>query len=358
MTNKIKVVSAILLFIFLFIVVSQNIELPYTIKGKGILRPEKEWTLTKTPDGTILNVFKDNRINNIPSYNSTEFERGDLMGFSIDSSLNTGDSVLKGDTIGKITSHQEQLKLTELQKELKEQERLRNIHLTGEKPQRVKAAHEELQMAESDLETEKRRFERSKQLYEKDAISDQEFDEAQNTYNQKKQKVLIARANYEALVAGSKKEQIELIEARIESIKQQIDITRERLKGLTIQSPVSGTFSSEIETEMDGEEILAKVVSNKKMVFIIPVEINQLSYIKKGLAVKVKSVNMNKETDGEVLHIENNINSLDGRQTVFATCLINNDEGLLLPNLKAEGTIVCDTPSVFTYCKRWVKNIY
>jgi multidrug efflux pump subunit AcrA (membrane-fusion protein) len=358
MRNKIKTVSVIFFFLFLFIFILQYIEFPFTIKGEGILLPEKEWRLTKSQDGTILNVLKDNRINNIPLYTSTEFERGDLIRFSIDCNLRKGDSVSKGDTIGQITSHQEQLKLMELQKELKEQERLLSVNLTGEKPQKIKGALEELRTAEKDFENEKRCFERIKQLHEKDIIADQEFEQAQNTYNLKKQKVLVACANYEDLVAGSKEEQIELIEARIESIKKQINITRERLEALTIISPVSGTFTTEIKTVANGEEILAKVVSNKKMVLIIPVQIDRLRYLEKGLPVKIKCANMKKESNGEVFQIENNVNSLNGRQTIFTTCLIDNDEKMLLPNLKAEGTIICDTISALTYFARWLEKIY
>ncbi|MFP4621995.1 MAG: HlyD family secretion protein [Bacteroidales bacterium] len=337
---------------------SQSVEFPYTVKGKGILLPKKEWRLTKKPDGTILNILKDNHTNNVPYYASTEFERGDLMRFSINNSLNKGDTIKKGDTIGQISSHQEQFKLEELQMELEEQKRLRSVNITGEKPQRIKAALERLRMAEKDFENEKRSFERSTKLYEEEYIADEEFEQAQNIYNRKKQQVRIARANYEALVSGSKKEEIALIESRIESIEDQMDIIRERLEALTIESPVSGTFTSEMKTETNEEEILASVVTREKMVLLIPVEISRLSHLKKNLPVKIKSSQLNIKTKGKVAHIGNEVKTVDGRQTVFVTCLADNDEKLLLPNQQAEATIICDKITALKYLRRWANQIY
>ena len=203
MSNHLKVTSGLVLIVGLFTLGGVYIETPYAINSKGVLFPEKEWALIKLSNGTIVNILTDNQNKTVPYYSTTEFERGDHSGFLFESKVRPGSSVQKGDTIGELFSHQEKYKLLELQRELIEQQRLRDINTSGEKPERTRAALEELRLAEADLETEKRNYARSKQLHDMKVIADHEFDQVENIFNQKKHQVLIARANYEDLIGGS-----------------------------------------------------------------------------------------------------------------------------------------------------------
>jgi hypothetical protein len=358
MANKLKVITGVLVFVSLVAFGSLYSEIPYTVAGKGILLPEKEWKLIKTADGTVLNILKNNSTNSVPHYTSTEFNRGDHVVYNIQKSFKSNDVISEGDTIGQFASHQEQLKLLELEKELIEQKNIKSINLAGEKPERTRAALEELKMAETDFEAEKRLFERSRQLYEMDVIPQQEYEEAENIYNLKKQNVNVAKANYQDLLTGSKKEEIELVDATIEHLQKQIDITQDRINALTILSPVSGIFAMNYQPSIDGEEILARVIKTSNMALMMPVEISQLAYLTEGSPVKISSPIIDEELTGTVSHIDNNVESLDGRQTVFITCLFMNENNHLLPNLKVEGTIICENLSLWRFLKRLVRTIY
>jgi multidrug resistance efflux pump len=245
-----------------------------------------------------------------------------------------------------------------LRRELIEQQRLRDINIAGEKPQRTRAALEELRLAESDLETEERSFERSKQLYEAEVISDEEFEVAENSYRQKKQQVRIAQANYEDVTAGSKKEEIDLVEATIEAVRKEIAKTRERIDALTIETPVSGVFSNSYNPDETGEEVLARVASNRNMVLKAPVEITQKPFLSEGMTVEINGTHPEKEVQGKVLFVHNEVKSLDGRQIVFATCLLPNEDDLLFPNLRIEGVIIGDKINLCEYLYRMLGTIF
>lgn len=320
--------------------------------------PEQEWKLVKTSNGILINILRDNRTNTIPFFSTAEFGRGDQVEFVLSCPATPGRRVAKGDTIGRIYSYQEQFKLLELRRELIEQQRLRDINIAGEKPQRTRAALEELRLAESDLETEERSFERSKQLYEAEVISDEEFEVAENSYRQKKQQVRIAQANYEDVTAGSKKEEIDLVEATIEAVRKEIAKTRERIDALTIETPVSGVFSNSYNPDETGEEVLARVASNRNMVLKAPVEITQKPFLSEGMTVEINGTHPEKEVQGKVLFVHNEVKSLDGRQIVFATCLLPNEDDLLFPNLRIEGVIIGDKINLCEYLYRMLGTIF
>jgi hypothetical protein len=358
MKVRIKIVSGIFLFFFLVFISSFKLEFPYTVSIKGILLPEKEWNFLKTSSGTFLNILKDNGTHTVPFFSNSEFGRGDQVEFALRANAVPGSEITKGDTIGNLYSHQEEFKLLELQRELIEQKRLRDINLTGEKPQRTKAALEELRLAETNLESEERNFQRSKQLYEAEVISEEAFELAENLYKQKQQQVLIAEAKYEDLTAGSKREEIELVNATIEALQKEIDKTLERLSALTIKSPVTGIFSTPYNPGIIEEEVLARVINNKNMIVMAPVEISQTPFLSDGMTIKVTDPHSGIEIDGKVLFVDNNVKSLDGRQMVFVTGLIPNEEGLLSPNLKVEGVIVGKTVSLVEHSFRLFGTIF
>jgi hypothetical protein len=112
------------------------------------------------------------------------------------------------------------------------------------------------------------------------------------------------------------------------------------------------------QPSIDGEEILARVIKTSNMALMMPVEISQLAYLTEGSPVKISSPIIDEELTGTVSHIDNNVESLDGRQTVFITCLFMNENNHLLPNLKVEGTIICENLSLWRFLKRLVRTIY
>jgi multidrug efflux pump subunit AcrA (membrane-fusion protein) len=358
MINRIKIIFGLLLIFGILVFGSLYFKSPYTINSKGILFPRKEWKLTKSSDGTINNKLTDNLTKSIPYFSSTEFGRGDHSKFKFAKDLKPGAKINRGDTIGRLFSHQEELKLLDLRQELTEQQGLRSISMTGEKPQRTRAALEALRMAEADLATEELSFRRSSQLHKMDVIADQEFEQMQNLYNQKKQQVLIARANYENLTAGSKKEEIQRIDAMIDVVRNQIKATRKRLDAFNITSPIKGHYVQRMQPKRVDEEVLAKVISCDQMALMIPVEISQMNFLSEGLKVILKNPLGGGKKEGAIVHINNSVEQLNGHQVVFVTCLVQNKNNELLPNLKVEAAIMGDPISILVHLKRFVTTIF
>lgn len=345
------------LLICIFLLALFYIKIPYVIKSNGIVQPALEWRLDKTIDGKIINTLKNHLTNTVTSFSATEFQRGDLVQFSISNKLHINSLINENDTIGYISSHEENLRLLQLKRELEENKRQKEVFLTGEKPEVVAIAYQEMLMAEQEFDTQQKIINRLKSLHDEDLIADQEYELAQNDFNIKKQQVAITRANYQSLISGAKKEEIALIDAAIHYLTLQINQTEKRIDALTIVAPLSGKMISNTR-ELTEMETLARIISVDRAILIMPVEIGLLDYFQQNDSISFKSPSGNINFRGYISHIDSEIHQLSQRQMVFVTSEINKTNHLLLPNLKVTAQIDCGNITLFQYIIRLSKTVY
>ncbi|MDG5800513.1 hypothetical protein QA597_09100 [Marinilabiliaceae bacterium ANBcel2] len=333
------------------------ISVPYTVSGNGVVLPAAEWSLTRNDGGAVVSSLRSNVSNSIKSYSSTEFQRGDHLSFTFNGKIDKNEKVRAGDTIGHFDSHLEQYKLMELKREKAELKRQRNVLITGDTPHRIEAAKEALELARLQLETEERQFERSEQLYSEDVISDRDFEMAQNSFQTKKRDVLIAEANYREALSGSKKEEVDLIDTAIDAVDKQINSVKERLDAFVVTSPLTGTFIEDLAFEQGG--LIAGVASIDSMVLMMPVEVGEIQFLNEGMTVDVAhSLFKGAPVSGRVINIDKSVQTLDQRQTVFVTALLENHNDIVLSNLKVRATISCGEITIVEYLKRLTRKIY
>ncbi len=348
----IVVVVLILLYSALF-----YIKIPYIISGNGIVQPALEWRLDKTIDGKIVNSLKNHISNTVPIFSATEFQRGDLVQFSIAPNILVNSFIQQGDTIGYISSYEEVLKLLQLKRELDEKKRLREVYLTGEKPEAVEVAYQEMVSAEQEFDTQKKITERLKSLHDAQLIADQDYELATNDFNLKKQQVAITRATYQALISGAKKEDIALIDASIHHLNEQIAHTQSRLDNFFIITPITGRLMANSRETLELES-LARITSTDSMILLMPIDISQLSYFQEGQRVSFVSPFNNQTVNGYVHSIDREIQQLNQRQTVFVTAIIKDTTNLLMPNLKVSADIDGGEITLAQYIIRLSKTVY
>lgn len=349
---SIPIILLILIASFTFL------KIPYSVESNGIIVPATEWRLEKTADGIIINILKDNLNNTVPKFTVTEFQRGDHVTFKISDRIKVNTPVKKGDTIGVIHSHLEQLRLIQLKGELEEKKRLRQVYLTGDKPELITAAYENMRMAETELETQTKQFERAKLLHQMQVIADQELELTANDYNVKQQQLNISRAQYQSLITGSKKEEILLIDATIVSLQNQIETTNERIEAFVITAPISGILSTTGLNNVDGNNSLARIISADNMILHMPVELNHLNYIHPGMQVFVENLMFTLPVKGFVNLIDSNVEQINQRQVVFVSSQLSADNQAILPNIRVKARIDCGSISLTEYLKRLTNTIY
>jgi multidrug resistance efflux pump len=365
MKSKKYLLPGVLLLLAILLFAIFYVKIPYTVTTNGIILPVTEWRMEKSSDGVIVSILKDNLTNTIPAFSSTEFQRGDNVVFSLSNNLILNQPVRKGDTIGVIHSHLEEYKLVELTGALEEKKRLRDVYLSGDKPELLAATFEQMKLAEAEFRTQERLLARMRTLHQEGVIADQELELAENEHMVKQQQVNISQANYNAQLVGLKKEEVALVDAAIYTLQQQVEYTLQRLEALTIKAPISGTLT--IQSPISGSmsaplsnisntENLVRIIDNREMALLMAVELSHLPYIEKGMPVTIASGFINDTITGEIKYIDINLEQLNQKQAVLVSGIINTQS--LLPNQKVKANIHCGYVTIAEYIVRLSSTIY
>lgn len=355
--KRILIFAIIVIVLAALFVLARHLQLPYTISSRGMVLPMSEWTLKKTGDGTLASVYKDNLRNITSQFSITEFQRGDLAGFVINEAILNQKTISKGDTVGQVTSMAEEKRRIELLAELQVQHSLMQVHKSGEKPELVQMAREDLVKAENEYETQKKLTERQAALFEKAYISAQDYELSQNAYLVKKHEMNRARAHFEAISSGSKDEQLNYIRANIESLEMQLEQVTKRIDAFTVVSPISGKLIERRNINGDQETILQAENNNTRLV-ILPIELHQLPYIKPGQTIRFKLDTYGQEMEARVHAIDNAVQMVDQRQKLFLTAVTAEIYPDLLSGTVVEASIDCGMISAAEFFRRLFRIVY
>lgn len=336
---------------------SVYVEIPYNISTRGIVMPAREWRLTRLPDGTLLNTEKNNLTNRITYYSVLEFQRGDNAEFVAKERVFSGATVNRGDTVGHVSSFEEERRLLELIIGLEEQKRLLSVYLSGEKEEEINAARERLVLAEKEYETQQKLVARMESLHRTGVIADEAWELALNDFQIKEQNLNIARSELEVVSTGAKPEEIEMIRTRINSFERQIEQAENRQEAFSILAPFTGTIIRQQGPEPEGESII-RVADMERMIVMLPVDLYQLTYINNGNRVNLRVDSRRTSYSAKVLDVDNAVQYIDQRQNVFITAIIEEMPGRFLPNMLVQAEIECGSIPLRDYVKRMFKVVF
>lgn len=294
-------------------VVSTQVRVTYSVTGKGKFMPENEYTLIRTVEGNLISSIKNNRHNTTSDFDVTEFQRGDVVGFKLNEEIVNNRYVTKGDTLGFISSNEEQRNLIQLKGELEVLRAQLEFHTTGQKPEDVLVAAEQRDLANQQLETQRKLMERTRNLIRDGVISDQEFEIEENVLKVRELEAKIAEANYLSVSTGEKPEQEKLVRAQIEALIWQIDQIESRLEYFTITAPFSGRVNFPRLTLVEGE--ILTISDTSKVVGIIPVLLSEIHHVNKGGEAWYSGY------EGKVVAVEEEVNLIDFKQAFFVTAV-------------------------------------
>jgi HlyD family secretion protein len=333
------------------------IEVPYFVHSRGIVMPISEWSLKKVGDGTLVSELKDNLANATTNFAVSEFQRGDLAEFNFNSQIFQGGTITKGDTIGLISSIEEEKKLIDLTAELEMQKSLLRVNLSGEKPENIRVATETMIKAEQEYETQKKLFHRNEILFSKEVIAEEVYDLSLNELKIKQQDFEIAKSTYEAMISGAKKEEIDYLQTTINSLVMQIKHTEKRLQSFHVLAPISGNIVDR-RLAVNGYESILTIADNTKQIIVFPIEVYQLPLVKTGQTIQVRTSSYGTIVPGHIIGFDNVAQVVDQRQHVFVTALLDENNSGVLSGMMLELSISTGEVSLPEYIKRLLKIVY
>lgn len=294
--------------------------------------------MQKTIDGNLITLNRDNIKGSVNSFSITEFQRGDAVEFILKNDILDKQFINKGDTIGFIYSNEEQRKLIELEGNLKILESEYLFYNTGQKPEDVERAKQQLLLAEQEFETEKQLMDRTEILYKDSVILKQQYEIKLNELKVKELAVSIAEANYESVTTGDKPEQAILINSKMQAVNWQISQLKSRLDYFTVLSPLDGMIAMNRSqtTNIPQMETILKVLDIERKVGIIPIRISELKYFDVGSKVYLDI----EQKQGTVIGIDNVAQNNWLESSIYLTAEIENAHDLksgMITEVEIEG---------------------
>jgi len=172
-----------------------------------------------------------------------------IRGTIVQRPVDEGMWVEKGALIAKLEDHDLVQAVALADASLKVAQAKLNELLAGSRPQEIKAALEQLNQAESDLERSRKEFERVKALYEQQLAPASSMDNASAVYQIADAAATRARQLYELVKEGPRKEEIASARASVDQARQNLDLAKIQLGYATLAAPTSGvvlTKSAEV----------------------------------------------------------------------------------------------------------------
>jgi multidrug efflux pump subunit AcrA (membrane-fusion protein) len=321
--------------------VTQKIE--YRISSKAFFMPASEYGITRNVDGNLISTLTDHHTHLVERYSITEFQRGDVVELIMSTKITNNGFITAGDTIGYIISNEEQRNLIDLQGQLDVLKAELLFFTTGQKPEDVLLALNQLELAKQELETERLLMERSERIFSEGAISRQEYDIALNTLKVRELAVKIAQANWESISTGEKPEQEQLTLAQIAALSKQIDQIKQRIQSLTITSPVGGKLIMHRDLQLTGQIIT--IADTSALIALIPIPVKERSFMHEGSKVVYSGM------EGSVSRLDNAVKMIGSQQAFYITATFPWSENLM-PGYTGNVTIYTDSITPLQYLAR------
>ena len=342
-----------LIFIILIIILLLPFQVHYTIKAPGRIMPARELIVSKGLDGRFMAELVNNKTGMSKIFFTTQIERGDIIQFTLKDNIAAGTAIFSGDTIGYITSNDTHRELVNLNNAIETEKSSLKLYSTGEKQSVIDEAKDRLDFAKKQLEEERKIYLRQKALFERDLISQQEYEISLGTTNLYEINVEIAASQLLTVQSGAKSEQIEYIRSRINSLQNEIQILREKSSLLQLISPISGivfrTFSA---------DTLLTIGDTSEYIVIMPVKWWEREYIENTQRIEVKISNVSDPLYASLEYLDMSIHMIKGNQIMFATASINQNTNKLAPGLSAECSIVSGDITLREYLTRIINSMF
>jgi hypothetical protein len=348
---KTPLILTTLLFLLVLLFVLP-IEIPYKIRTAAKVVPAREWILRRSTEGSILVSLHNHRSGMVEKYTAAQIERGDAIRFAFDSRLKSEDRIAKGDTIGSIQSNEVKRQLARLKGELIQARASLNLYRSGEKEPIIEEADRQVALAKERTSLQKKIAQRQEQLYKNDLISQEDSEIAGNLARIYELETEIAEAELKTAKTGAKPEQVDFIQAQIQSLEDEIKVLQERQQQFTLLSPIDGR----INRILSNDTLL--IVSDTASVLIMPLKLQYFPEVEVGSAVELSANNGAPPIRGQISRIDRNATVLNGEQVLSAVATLDESKTDLPSNIIVSCSIMTQKLTPGEYILRFIKSIF
>jgi HlyD family secretion protein len=215
---------------------------------------------------------------------------------------------------------------------------------TGDKEALIKEAQSRLLYNAKQIEDQKVMVSRVETLKSKGLGSQQEYETQKWLLDLYEIEKGVYQSQLENLKTGVKKEEKDLLATQVTSLETQYRVLQDRFKKLAILAPLSGRLGV-----VFSPDTLLSVINDKEIVLQTAIQTKDLDLIKAGQNVSIQFAGKDEKIRGEILSISREVKLIHGEQIVFASILLDNSRGRLIPGMVLESFIDIREMSFFEY---------
>jgi putative peptide zinc metalloprotease protein len=267
--------------------------------------------------------------------NMQQYIASELSGIIENVNYDGGEFVQKGTVIGQLTHNEYIAQEKVYTAKVEEQQAV--IQKLKSQPR-----SEELQLALSELETQKTRTdfskakaERLQKLYLQGTVSFEDLEEARKEYEVDNKRILEKTLNYQLIKAGAPADEIKAAEAKLKAYEEERDHFRDRIAKSIFYMPFDGKIvttrlKDKIGSYLNKGEALAMVENVNLVKAEIEVPEADIVHVRKDATVRIRSlVHHQQDLVGSVALIEENVTERRYGQVVKVVTMVNNSGEVL-----------------------------
>jgi multidrug resistance efflux pump len=185
--------------------------------------------------------------------------RTEIAGIIDEIDVEEGQHVSKGDLIAKLDDREYRAELDKITAQIRQDRAKLNQLKAGPTREAVELAHQTVVAAEDKLRFATSKLERSAELFQRQLVSNQDYDQAREAETAARNDVAGAKAQLGLLQAGSRPEEIEAAEAELATLEAQQHFVQGQLERVNVLSPADGIITTPDQHlgELQGQAVLA-----------------------------------------------------------------------------------------------------
>ncbi len=276
--------------------------------------------------------------------------RSEIEGIIAEILVDEGDRVERGTPIAKLSELDLAAELRKVNAEIEEKQAKLKMLKAGSRQEEIDLARATVKKDDEVLQFSRSYLEMEAQLYKDKLSSKKDFEEAKEKVALREKELETAQGNLTLLLAGSRPEQIEAMQAEISRLNAQRSYLEDQSRRLTIISPIRGVvithkLKNRIGQSLKRGELLAEVNEMQAVSAEILVPEKEISDVHQGQRVVFKArAHPDRRFECNVVSIApvamKDTNGLGQRQFIVTTTLENPDL-LLRPEMSGNAKIYC-----------------
>lgn len=256
-----------------------------------------------------------------------------------------GETVKKGTPIAHMKDDDNMAKLQESTAKVKEQEWVVDNLKTLPKPEAIKVAEVDLQIAVTHEQFSAEKVPRMYKMYKQGAISFDEYDQAKKSHDVDMDQVKQKQAQLALAKTGPTKDEIAAAEAKLESLKAERDGYQDKVNRANLLMPFDGHIltlhlKDKLNQYLDKGKFFAEVEDTSKVTVEIDVPESDIGHVQLGQKIRARPQAYNdEEFTGKVTMIDPNVTVLSTGNIVKVIAVIENKDGKLKTNMSGYAKI-------------------